>query len=683
MFVKPAGNDGLLGYVNNADDGQDDNFHLQSSSPAIDEGNPNSYWLSEPIPSGGRVNLGYDGGTSAAAVSASQTLQVVSPDGPAKLLAGQTYTINWRSSGLLKTNTVALINAGGGTIDGGTSGVWLGNQFLTSAPNTTNTGSFTTAVDTSGVTNPAPQGVYQNYIYANGSYGSSNDSLSWSLPVPNGTYTIRLHFADPYATAANQRVFDVQLQGATVKSGYDIYAAAGAADKATTLSYTVTASGGTGINLSLVGDASNQNWGPLISGIELSAANAAGGVTSPKVNLQYSGNGGSSWSTIASNLTMDRFGRGSYAWTIPTAIASGNYLIRVVSTDYPTISGTSLTPLQIAAASHSYYVNDNSTLGDQYTTAVGNNANDGKTPATPMASLAALISAYHPGAGDTIYVDTGVYNFSSNFILTAQDSGVHIVGATISASESAAYKSSVLSSSPLAYYRLGDASGTTAADASGHNLKGTYSSSGVTLGKAGVLPTDPTTAAAFDGSGGSVALPSGFANLTGGFSFDAWIYPTSSADNQQIFQLSNGNGQSAGSSDLHLSYYGDTYYYGNTLYLTLYQDGSNHQISVGNALTLNTWQHVAFTIDASGNAVMYVNGLAVAGGAMAPLDNLPRHPEQPGLGNRRDSLRRGDAGGGVVRFGPLGHAAARPLRHRHRQGNAAGPGQRLGGQLRH
>ena len=54
------------------------------------------------------------------------------------------------------------------------------------------------------------------------------------------------------------------------------------------------------------------------------------------------------------------------------------------------------------------YVNDAFTADDVYTTATGNNGNDGLTPATPKATLAAalLIAAN----GDVIYVDYGNYN---------------------------------------------------------------------------------------------------------------------------------------------------------------------------------------------------------------------------------------------------------------------------------
>ncbi len=53
-----------------------------------------------------------------------------------------------------------------------------------------------------------------------------------------------------------------------------------------------------------------------------------------------------------------------------------------------------------------YYVNDNSTAGDVFTTAVGNNAN----PGTAAAPLASIITAYFMTLpGDTIFVDAGTF----------------------------------------------------------------------------------------------------------------------------------------------------------------------------------------------------------------------------------------------------------------------------------
>jgi hypothetical protein len=50
-------------------------------------------------------------------------------------------------------------------------------------------------------------------------------------PVPAG-YTVRLHFAEFQFAAAGQRKFNVDINGNSVLSDFDIYAQAGAKDKA-------------------------------------------------------------------------------------------------------------------------------------------------------------------------------------------------------------------------------------------------------------------------------------------------------------------------------------------------------------------------------------------------------------------------------------------------------------------
>ena len=55
-----------------------------------------------------------------------------------------------------------------------------------------------------------------------------------------------------------------------------------------------------------------------------------------------------------------------------------------------------------------YYVNDNSTVNDVYTSVVGNNANDGLTTSTPFLTLTYALTIVSPG--DVIYVDAGSYD---------------------------------------------------------------------------------------------------------------------------------------------------------------------------------------------------------------------------------------------------------------------------------
>src|SRR5262249_27301151 len=120
---------------------------------------------------------------------------------------------------------------------------------------------------------------------------------------------------------------------------------------------------------------------------------------------------------------------GSYSWTIPdTLTPANNYLVRVTRQDASQSSATSSAPFAISPPASVFYVNDATFNPGDWTTAPGNDANDGLTPATPKTSIQAILNAYHPGYGDTIRVDAGSYDLSSNIQISAADSGVTIVG---------------------------------------------------------------------------------------------------------------------------------------------------------------------------------------------------------------------------------------------------------------
>lgn len=73
-----------------------------------------------------------------------------------------------------------------------------------------------------------------------------------------------------------------------------------------------------------------------------------------------------------------------------------------------------------------WYVNDNSTSGDIYTTAVGNDANAGTSASAPKLTLGAAFTA--AAAGDIIYVDKGTFTGSGNMMFTF-NKAITIIGA--------------------------------------------------------------------------------------------------------------------------------------------------------------------------------------------------------------------------------------------------------------
>ena len=121
----------------------------------------------------------------------------------------------------------------------------------------------THTIDTSGVTNPAPMAVYQSARFGNATY---------VLPgfVVGKNNTIRLHFAETHWTTPGQRSFSVKINGAFVLQNFDIFVAAGGANKAVVREFTLLpdSAGKYTIQFITVKDQA------FVSGIEVALANA-------------------------------------------------------------------------------------------------------------------------------------------------------------------------------------------------------------------------------------------------------------------------------------------------------------------------------------------------------------------------------------------------------------------------
>jgi Ca2+-binding RTX toxin-like protein len=410
MYNSPAGADGIRGFVSGVDHGADDDFSLKAGSPAIDRGDPTAPYFKEPVGAtfgdGSRIDIGAGGNSANAAQSPSQIVQLFGQTSSQRYQVGQGTTISFRSDGLAAQDPVLFINVGGGLVTGSQPwNVFQPDQFGSAAFFYTDANPDTSQVD-------APAAVFQTLRY-------NPSGLSYSVPLADGAYKVTLLFADPSATYAGQRVFDIVANGATVAPNFDVYAAAGAFNKAIGYTFNATASGGSGIRI----DLQPHQLEPFLSGIEITRANTPAPPTWT-ASLDVSVDNGATWSRVASGVALDRLGAGSFAWT-PTAATAGTIgLLRVTATDGThTVTDRSLTPFMIAPAGHNYYVNDNSTTGDVFTTAIGNDANSGKSPNAPMASLATLLSLYHLQPGDTVYIDSGTYNLSGNITLGSSIAG--------------------------------------------------------------------------------------------------------------------------------------------------------------------------------------------------------------------------------------------------------------------
>ena len=166
----------------------------------------------------------------------------------------------------------ASINAGGAA-----TGSWVADTGFSGG----STYSVTTSIDTSQLSGTIPpQAVLQSERYGEFSYTLGGFTAG-------SAQAVTLYFAEVYWTAAGQRTFNVSINGATVLSAFDIFAAAGGAGKAISRTFNTTANG---------------------SGQVVVQFTSAGGPDNPKVAAITVG-AGTSGNTYA--LTVAKSGTGS------------------------------------------------------------------------------------------------------------------------------------------------------------------------------------------------------------------------------------------------------------------------------------------------------------------------------------------------------------------------------------
>jgi len=159
------------------------------------------------LPAGLSINssTGLISGTPTTAGTSNVTVTATDTTG-ANGSASFSWTVNSSTSaGSLQ------INSGGAA-----TGTWVADEDYSGG----STASVTNAISTTGVTDPAPQSVYQTNRYGN---------FTYTIPgfTAGDTYTIRLHFAEEYWTTAGSRIFNVLIDGTQVLTDFDIFATAG------------------------------------------------------------------------------------------------------------------------------------------------------------------------------------------------------------------------------------------------------------------------------------------------------------------------------------------------------------------------------------------------------------------------------------------------------------------------
>jgi hypothetical protein len=84
-------------------------------------------------------------------------------------------------------------------------------------------------------------GTTDQSLYQTERYGTD---LQYSIPVTNGQYTLKLHFAELYVTQPGERVFHVDVEGKRVLSNFDTVAETGGIHRAVVKTFTVNVNDG-------------------------------------------------------------------------------------------------------------------------------------------------------------------------------------------------------------------------------------------------------------------------------------------------------------------------------------------------------------------------------------------------------------------------------------------------------
>jgi glucose/arabinose dehydrogenase len=180
--------------------------------------------------------------------------------------------------------------------------------------------------------------------------------------------------------------------------------------------------------------------------------------------------------------------------------------------------------------------------------------------------------------------------------------------ATYTPTATVSYAQTVLQDAPVAYWRLGEASGTAAADSAGANT-GTYNGS-PTLGIPGALTGDANTAMTVDGVNDSVAVPDA-APLhlgDGPWSMELWYKRASLSTNGYI--LTKGGGTARPYLD-----------YDGQIYVTVL--GIGDAVSAAGPRDVGVWHHLVITKSAADVWKVYIDGVdrTVPIGALSTVSN--------------------------------------------------------------
>ena len=446
-------------------------FHLQSSSIAIDAGDPQVPVGQEPSPNANIINLGAYGTTSEAALSVAPLITITSPLGGEKIEQGSHFEITWQTNGLgaispeqsYRDAILALDPAAYFSFDNTPGGLVLDRSGTETESNLSSfNGVGRGLLDPFGgysafrfdgqddsLTGPNVPELIGNrftisiWAYANatiedgawlaghgngGFYGGSEIRYKASTNSLIFTAPDDLFGSNPVAEAVLPLDEWVHVTASFDGTAYRLYYNGVEADAANSYSSELD-NFAASLRIGRKYDDSGVAWdgyidqaayfGRALSATEIAGLYAAREGTEGGTDITITRDGGA---LVAASVSDD----GNYTWTVPTNLAAGHHTISV-ELEGTGVSDTSAAFL-IVNAGNEFYINDGLIDVGGVTSAVGDDANSGKSPDSPMASLAALLAAYDLDPGDVVYVDAGIYNLTDDLRVLFDDAGFTLRG---------------------------------------------------------------------------------------------------------------------------------------------------------------------------------------------------------------------------------------------------------------
>ena len=164
------------------------------------------------------------------------------------------------------------------------------------------------------------------------------------------------------------------------------------------------------------------NDGGVLTGSSVTLRWAAGNASGQNAKIEYSADGGATWQLVAEGVpAMTSADGGSYTWTNLPQANSFNAQWKITLDSG--VADSTDAPFNLRTGPQKFYVNDASHTGDIYCTKAGFAGATGLAKNSPMLTLKELLDTYDLEGGDTVYVDTGVYQMSTNTAVIWSRSG--------------------------------------------------------------------------------------------------------------------------------------------------------------------------------------------------------------------------------------------------------------------